>query len=1043
MSVPARYRITCLCFTLSGVAALIYQIAWTRQFALVFGTSELAVATVLAAYMGGLALGARLVAPLLSRIARPVLTYAVLELGIAITAIGLVPLCLWGAENLLVSMLGGQAEPPNSTQAGTTIFYLLAAFITLLIPATLMGATLPLLVRDGVRTEQQIGKRVGVLYVCNTVGATVGALLSGLVLLPLAGLTGTVWTAAAINILVAGIAFGLLGSSQSLAKNQSDRVVVTDRQRAWSLNSWVLPLMLLSGAVSFFHEVLWTRMLSHVMGSSIIAFAVMVASFLLGIAIGGGIGALLARTPALATRAWVVTQLIIAAAAIVAWYGIQHWAPDAVTLTSKVWFGLAVLLPMAIAIGITYPLAVRMLATSVDDAAVASARVYAWNTVGAIVGALLGGFWLIPALRYEGAVQLAVWVSTVLAMAAACLWLRSERRLIFITALLAVLMVGSFWPTIPESLLRKSSLRTAKGELVYYSVGRGADVIVLRADNTYDLRTNGLPEAGITVLGAPPSINVEALMSPLAVLARPQTQSMLVVGFGGGIAVQAVPPSVRQIDVIELEPEVIAANQAIAANRSGNPLLDSRVTVILNDARGALLLTNKKYDAVVSQPSHPWTAGASHLYTREFMQQVHQHLNTDGVFVQWMSTDFVDESLLRSLLATITDVFKEVRVYRSAPNTLLFMGSDAPIELERQPVRLRALLAQQQTHFVRLGLNAPEDLLAMLVLDTHGARSLATGSRVITDDNNRLATSGVYDFRHAMTFAAVGRLLAPHDPLTRTDSFVYQEIADSIAFDYLLRCIQAWLATDSTYAERVLRVIELMGESDKAALARYALALKANQPDTAAQVLSEGLRRWPKSELLNYALIEPSLGALASGSASAQLVAATAHLSPQPSLVIAAAVSAAQQKWNELAAMDAQLAGIPWVAPWSQQAAQLRVEWRARVGNAELRPRFGGEAIAITDRVLLTHPDGFWYALRALNSVGMDQPQLTLESIAAFTTLALDKAASLSGDERRLAQSRGVQLQALLVQLENNARISSSRWHEVQQRMTKVQALLK
>ena len=158
-----RYVLICACFTLSGLAALIYQTAWTRQFALVFGTSELAVATVLAAYMGGLALGARIVEALLPRIQRPVRLYALLELAIGGAGLVMVPTCLWLAERLLIQLLGGQSAPPSSGAAGNTLFYLCAAFLTLLVPTTLMGATLPLLVRDGVHTDTEIGSRVGKL----------------------------------------------------------------------------------------------------------------------------------------------------------------------------------------------------------------------------------------------------------------------------------------------------------------------------------------------------------------------------------------------------------------------------------------------------------------------------------------------------------------------------------------------------------------------------------------------------------------------------------------------------------------------------------------------------------------------------------------------------------------------------------------------------------------------------------------------------------------------------------------------------------------
>ena len=169
---------------------------------------------------------------------------------------------------------------------------------------------------------------------------------------------------------------------------------------------------------------------------------------------------------------------------------------------------------------------------------------------------------------------------------------------------------------------------------------------------------------------------------------------------------RAFRPACSRIDVIELEPKVIEANRETSALRKRNPLADPRVNIIVNDARGALRLTSRRYDAIVSQPSHPWTAGASHLYTREFMQLAHDHLTADGVFVQWMNVIFMDEDLLRSLTATLLSVFPEVRVYRPDPNTVVFLASDAPLDLElragahrlaaaRCAAALRALRHQQ------------------------------------------------------------------------------------------------------------------------------------------------------------------------------------------------------------------------------------------------------------------------------------------------------------------------------------------------------------
>lgn len=180
------------CFVLSGFAALVYQTAWMRQFSLVFGTSELAVAAVLAAYMGGLALGAGIAARYVHRVTRPVLFYGTLEAGIAIAALS-VPLLLSLLNGLYIAVFGGQPEPVDASGLGQSIFYVATAFIVLAIPTAFMGATLPLLTKYVVRSEEQIGPRVGLLYATNTVGAVGGTVVAGFVLLPALGLAGTVY----------------------------------------------------------------------------------------------------------------------------------------------------------------------------------------------------------------------------------------------------------------------------------------------------------------------------------------------------------------------------------------------------------------------------------------------------------------------------------------------------------------------------------------------------------------------------------------------------------------------------------------------------------------------------------------------------------------------------------------------------------------------------------------------------------------------------------------------------------------------------------
>ena len=1005
------FALLCTCFVVSGVAALVYQTAWTRQFAIVFGTSELAVATVLAAYMGGLALGALLAERFLPRITRPVLTYALLELGIAGSAVIVVPLLLVAANLALQAMFGGQASPPDSDHAGTTLFYLLSAFVALALPTTLMGATLPILARYAVAEEAQIGRRIGILYAMNTAGAVAGALLTAFVLLPEFGLEHTIWFGAVLNGVVFLLAVALarrvpvekpgVGYELDARPPPSPPPPLRPHSfRQFPGPAWVLPLMLLAGAVAFFQEVLWARMLAHVVGSSIYAFGVMVASFLTGIAVGGALGATIARHRERAALALALALIFAAIAAAVAYLNLESLLPKTAGLLSattadsglrvpNTLFAGLLLLPMTLAIGMTYPLAVRVLASDTADAAPASARVYAWNTVGAIVGSLAAGFLLIPELRYEGAIRVAVFASAALGIVALWLLLPVNRILAITVSVGAVAGCVFFRPQAPMTLLITSPLNVGtNGRVLYYDVGRSASVVMLAQDGGLALRTNGLPESLMDSPGSLQRFSGEFWLSPLAVIARPKARDMLIVGFGGGVVVEGIPPSVRHVDVIELEPKVIEANRFTAQLRKRNPLTDPRVNIIVNDARGALRLTDRRYDAIVSQPSHPWTAGASHLYTREFMQLAHDHLNSGGVFVQWMNVIFMDEDLLRSLTATLLKVFTEVRVYRPDPNTVVFLASDAPLDVELELARSGLPLRDAPLHYARFGINNVDDLVAALVLDSEGARRMATGARLITDDDNRIATSSVFEKGRGMTGDTSGRLFAAQDPLQRADSVVYGPLRDSLSFPYLARRNGVFVLLDPSLADRVGRMSQLItGDARGAYLRAYYFRMK-NQAQRSTETLRLAIDDYPADDSLRQEFLRPWYGELVMGKVPAEIAEVADGLNAPAAQVLTAARHAFKSEWREVALADAALAEIPWTSVWYSEALELRVNWRLWVSDARNRKRFGDEAISMIDRLAIMSPTLNLYGLRTRAGFAAERPEVVVESLSNYARLA-------------------------------------------------------
>jgi len=1033
-----------LCFALSGFAALLYQTAWTRQFSLVFGTSELAVATVLAAYMAGLAMGARAVEKFLDRVRQPVLVYGILEFGIGAAALA-VPLLLVAAEKLMVALLGGQPEPPGSDGWVQTAFYVVTAFAVLVIPTALMGATLPLLTRHAVHTPQQIGKRTGLLYAINTFGAVGGALVGAYVLLPALGLTRTVVVGAGVNVVVFGLAAVIARTSPG-AKFAAFQPDATDlalhrprarRFREWDFGArWILPVMLASGAVSFVYEVLWTRMLGYILGGSIFAFATMVASFLLGIAGGSLIASQFARTRPMAVTGFVICQLAIALCSAGIYVSLSALLPDRAGLAGNAPIAMAVLFPATLFIGATFPFAVRILTDDPNAAASATARVYAWNTVGAIAGALLAGFVLVPALRFEGSIYVAVLANLTLALVT-CLVVARARyawsaAVLVASAALAIL----FQPQVPEKLLRTSPLNVDKhGELRFYEVGRSASVVVLEQDGALMLRTNGLPEALIEMTGIAPKFSGEFWLSPLAVIARPQAESMLVVGYGGGVVLDAVPPSVRHIDVIELEPKVIDANRAVTELRKRDPLLDPRVQIVINDARGSLALTTKRYDAIVSQPSHPWTAGASHLYTREFMQQARDHLRDSGVVVQWMNVSFLDEDLLRSLAATLLDVFENVRLYRPDPSTLVFLGSDSPLDLEDEVTRTGTPLVLSPRHYARFGVHAPEDIVVALAADQVGVEALARGAPLITDDMNRMATDNVYDRGLGLDAAKLSRILDAYDPLQRPNSFIYSGLASRLSFAYMARRMALFTAIDATMPNRIARMARLLGDPSMSAYAQ-AIAISSGGDTRAAQRLfRESLALDPRNDAARYELVRPSLAALAQGRAPADIAAEASQLQGPPAAVIQAGRHAVAGEWAKLPTLDGELAAARYTDPWYIECVQMRVDWRTRVSTPEHRARLGREALGLIEEIIVSQPNASMYALRARSAIAADRPDVLLESIFGYAQSTLNSISRLNDSEVPMLSGTLDTLLKAIDEMGNDVRVRPQRVQEVRSKI--------
>ena len=933
-----RFLLLLVCFFVSGFAALLYQTAWTREFAFLFGTSELAVVAVLSAYMGGLALGAAVAARVVRRLSRPVLAYGLLELGIALGALA-VPFLIRAVQSVYIAVAGGLEAPPETMALTTALFHLVGSFVVLVPCTALMGATLPLLARYAVSEDAQVGPRIGVLYAVNTFGAIAGTLVAAFLLLPEIGLRQTVYVGIAGNAIVflaaAALARGIAG-----VPTEHDAGLAGRR----GVFHWILPAMTLSGAVSFVYEVLWTRLLGQVLGGSTAAFASMLASFLLGIALGSAVASRFAKTREGALRGFALAQIGAGLAgyaafraadqlpALAQWVGAHPAAPAPGAAAAGV-----MLLPVTLCIGATFPFGVRLLAKDADEAAAVSGRVYAWNTVGSIVGAISAGFFLLPHLGLENTALVGVCTSLGLAILAA---LATSPKSLPLAGIAGVALAASLVVGLPRpvDLLLHSAISGTRmaGDLYYLGVGRSATVTVVENQTGWRLLTNGLPESGIEREETPRTrVNETAWLSLLPTAARPATDDMLIIGLGGAKTLEGTATSVSSIDVIELEEEVVIANRLIP--RPKDPLADPRVTLRLGDARGAMNLSKKSYDAIVSQPSHPWTSGASHLYTREFFELVRSKLEPEGIFVQWIGQGFVDVPLFGSLMAAMTDVFAYVHVYRPVPVALVFVASNEPIDVLASA---EAALAAAPESFAAQGIHRPEDLLASWSLDTKGVAAFSEGRPQNTDDHNRLATT---------------RLPPAVADRNRAD---FNEALDS--HDVYLEGLPEGIEPVS-----LLRRMGSNGEFPRA-------QRLAGKLDTADSLATRGFLLFDRLQVARARALFRQAIDLDEGHAAARAGVIATRSADQPGLesiawqptertVIEAQRLARDRRWDDVAALDDALGRIAPGDLLFSTASSLRALWRIATDD----PARGDEALVIIDTLLTRDRKGEHFLLRA------------------------------------------------------------------------------
>ena len=699
-----------LCFFCSGAAGLLYEIVWSKELAYLLGSSLHAVAAVVASFLLGLALGARLLGVPLARRGSRASTYAALELGVGL--LGLVILPALRASDPLVSQLyrslGGEGVAFASAR-------LVLVMLALLPPAALMGATLPVLVAHVER--DLVGAGLARLYALNTLGAVAGSLAAGFVLMPGLGLTATTFVAAALNAGVAIVAWSAGGrdaagevpaaASAAPAAPQAPLDPPTRRLMA--------AMFALSGFGALAFQMAWVRLFGLVFGSSVYSFSAVLGVYLLGIAVGSALVA--PRLAAQGSKAGPGTlagfgalQLVLAAStalAIQAFPGLPQRMLDMGTHAGGDWRGLllkeigtvALLIGVpCVVLGAIFPVATRLLQSR--DGGHAAGLAYAVNTAGTIAGTLVAGFLLVPTLGVQGTHLTGVATAGGIGVAALALaWRRRELKgLPLITGALGAFATVLFvaiapaWdPTLmtagvyrPSQAVKVSAFAggaadavrraTAGDRVLYYHEGINASVILCTDQESRELwlRVGGKVDASTL------DMETQVLLGLVPAALADSGARALVIGHGSGVTTAAVlAGGAGKTDVVEIEPGVIAASRWFHA-KGEDPLDDPRTRLILGDARTHLLHGGDRYGLIVSEPSNPWIAGVNNLFTVDFYRRVRARLEPDGVFCQWLQLYELSPETFATLLRSFLDVFPQGQVFCVWRNVDLLLVAAPP-----------------------------------------------------------------------------------------------------------------------------------------------------------------------------------------------------------------------------------------------------------------------------------------------------------------------------------------------------------------------------
>jgi predicted membrane-bound spermidine synthase len=715
----------------SGAASLVYQLLWIKQLSLVVGVEVYAVTIAVSAFFAGLAIGGVWWGRTADGLAHPLRLYAWLEVAVGVLGVGatiVLPQC---------AALFAQLE----LQVGWLAWML--PFVLVGVPAVAMGGTLPVLVRASAGAS--VAGTGGGLYAANTAGAIAGVLAAPFLLIPVLGVQGSAWAAAAINLFVAIVAWILDRHHVAALADVAQESAATPRSARLAL-----ALYAIAGGIALGYEVIWSQTVVQFMTTRAFAFAMMLAVYLLGLMLGSAIHARFADR---VRNGWFAFGALIALAGLVALLQVSvlgewllalqsHAARVMTNLTDSrlaamcarfVVAAAAVVLLPTLLLGAAFPAVLRLCAQPGRSGQGVGFAV-AVNTLGGIAGTALTGFVLVPTFGLVRSLALLAIVAAVVGVTAVFAGSTSSERSRWLVVAVGACTLVIAVLTPPQKLATLLA-QVRGGELTYYQESRGGTVAVLaqgQGDNRFHrLYIQGVSNSGDT-LPSQRYMRLQALL-PL-IIHRGEPHSALVIGFGTGITAGALSqyPGLTTRVCAELLPAVVhAAGQFKGNYQAGSdPGLDIR----LRDGRRELLANPQTYDLITLEPPPPSAAGVVNLYSRDFYQLASRRLAPGGILAQWWPIATQNDEDSRAMVRAFLDAFPHATLWTTELHEMLLVGSGEPIELDAARIAQRFNQPSVAQSLGEVGVATPAALLATWVTDRAGLERYAGDTPAVTDD---------------------------------------------------------------------------------------------------------------------------------------------------------------------------------------------------------------------------------------------------------------------------------------------------------------------